>query len=141
MSDKKLYAAYGSNMNLGQMAHRCPDAKKIGIGIIEDYELVFARNGYADISPKKSNFVPVVVWELTEECEQRLDVYEGYPKFYEKKNISVWMDGKRILMMVYCMTSPYNQIRCAPSKSYFETIKTGIAENRLIEGIKAYLRS
>lgn len=24
---KRLYAAYGSNLNLRQMEHRCPDAK------------------------------------------------------------------------------------------------------------------
>lgn len=79
MADKKLYAAYGSNMNTVQMKHRCPLARKIGTGIIENYELVFARNGYADIAAKKNEIVPVVVWELTEACERSLDVYEGYP--------------------------------------------------------------
>ena len=27
MADGKLYFAYGSNINLDQMAYRCPDAK------------------------------------------------------------------------------------------------------------------
>lgn len=141
MCKKKLYAAYGSNMNLSQMAHRCPFAKKVGIGIIENYELVFARNGYADITPKKDSIVPVVIWELTDDCEARLDIYEGYPRFYEKKSLSVWMEGKHLSMMVYCMTYPYNQIRCAPPRHYFETIKEGIAENSLSGVMKTYLNS
>lgn len=30
MSKKKYYIAYGSNLSVGQMAYRCPDAKVIG---------------------------------------------------------------------------------------------------------------
>lgn len=38
---KKLYIAYGSNLNLGQMNYRCPTAKLYGTGVIENYELQF----------------------------------------------------------------------------------------------------
>ena len=37
----KLNAAYGSNLSISQMAYRCPDAKIIGTGKINDYKLVF----------------------------------------------------------------------------------------------------
>ena len=30
-SNKKLYVAYGSNLHLDQMRHRCPDAKVYGV--------------------------------------------------------------------------------------------------------------
>ena len=39
---RKIYGAYGSNMNLEQMAHRCPKAKVIGSGILQDYKLTFS---------------------------------------------------------------------------------------------------
>ena len=41
---KKLYIAYGSNLNLEQMKFRCPTAKLVGKGTIENYELQFIRN-------------------------------------------------------------------------------------------------
>ena len=39
----KLYVAYGSNLNLEQMARRCPTAKVVGIGVLKDYQLTFRR--------------------------------------------------------------------------------------------------
>ena len=42
----RRYIAYGSNLNRGQMALRCPDAKVVGTGEIKDYELLFRGNSY-----------------------------------------------------------------------------------------------
>lgn len=36
-----LYAAYGSNLNIEQMAKRCPKAKISGVGYVEGYILTF----------------------------------------------------------------------------------------------------
>ena len=41
----KLYMAYGSNLNLYQMAYRCPTAQVAGKAVLKDYELLF-RGGY-----------------------------------------------------------------------------------------------
>ena len=38
---KRLYVAYGSNLNISQMAYRCPTAKLYGTGVIENYALQF----------------------------------------------------------------------------------------------------
>jgi len=38
---KKLYVAYGSNLNKNQMRYRCPTAKFYGIGELQGYELQF----------------------------------------------------------------------------------------------------
>ena len=37
----RLYMAYGSNMNLEQMADRCRTAEVVGKGILKNYELLF----------------------------------------------------------------------------------------------------
>ena len=37
-----LYFAYGSNMNLNQMAFRCPDAEVVDTVRLEGYRLAFA---------------------------------------------------------------------------------------------------
>lgn len=44
MADGSLYFAYGSNINLGQMAYRCPDTAVMGPVTLEGWELLFHRN-------------------------------------------------------------------------------------------------
>jgi len=83
MKKKTLYIAYGSNINLEQMACRCPTATKFGSGTISDYELQFRR--VATIVPKTDSVVPVLLWELEPSDEKGLDRYEGYPNFYRKE--------------------------------------------------------
>ena len=77
-----MYFAYGSNMNLDQMAYRCPAAEAVCTAKLEGYELFFAGrsgNGVASIRPKQGGTVVGVLWKLTEACEKSLDHYEGVP--------------------------------------------------------------
>ncbi|MEE0914354.1 MAG: gamma-glutamylcyclotransferase family protein, partial [Ruminococcus sp.] len=79
---KKLYIAYGSNLNLSQMKYRCPTAKLYDTGVIENYELQFKgmpHCAYATIAPCEGKSVPVALWELQPRDEKLLDRYEGYP--------------------------------------------------------------
>ena len=38
---KKLYVAYGSNLNIAQMALRCPTAHIYGTGLLNNWELIY----------------------------------------------------------------------------------------------------
>lgn len=61
---KLYYLAYGSNLNIRQMALRCPTAKPVGTAVIKDYELLFkgSKTGaYLTIEPKVGAEVPVAV--------------------------------------------------------------------------------
>ena len=90
--NKKYYLAYGSNLNVTQMACRCPGAKPVGIAEIPDYRLLFkgSKTGaYLTIEPKTDRKVPVGVWSVTDEDENALDFYEGFPNFYYKKIITL----------------------------------------------------
>lgn len=78
-----FYLAYGSNLNLEQMAKRCPTAKLVGVGLLEDYRLIFRY--YLTIEKQKGSVVPFALWEIDEESEQMLDYYEGFPHFYRKE--------------------------------------------------------
>ncbi len=131
MSERKLYAAYGSNMNLSQMAQRCPHAKRVGRGLVYGYELVFAYKGVATIVPSPDNFVIVILWELTPECEQALDRYEGYPRLYGKEKIQVsLMDSDmEVSAMAYVMNKPFCEMPDIPSESYKNTILIGLKQN------------
>ena len=95
----KLYIAYGSNLNLEQMQYRCPTAKFVGTGILENYELQFKgslHNAHATIAPKPGAAVPVGIWEIQSADELRLDYYEGYPSYYFKQELDIPMGDKTI---------------------------------------------
>lgn len=80
MNKKTLYIAYGSNLNLRQMALRCPTARLTGASKIDGYELLF-RGGsncsVATVEPLKNSTVPVLLWTLRDRDVQALDRYEG----------------------------------------------------------------
>ena len=81
---KKIYVAYGSNMDLVQMAHRCPQAELLGKGTMKG-RLLFKGSqtgSYATIERMRGYTVPVLLWQISKADEGRLDIYEGFPDFY-----------------------------------------------------------
>lgn len=124
--EPKLYIAYGSNLNLPQMAFRCPSAEVIGKSELKDYELLFrgSRNvAFATVEPKEGSIVPVIVWQIHQMDESALDRYEGYPDFYDKQTMEVELEGKTVSAMVYIMT-PGHEFG-SPSSYYVNTIWDG----------------
>lgn len=121
--NKTLYMAYGSNLNLRQMAKRCPTATVVGTAYLEDYQLLFSR--VATIVPMKGSVVPVGIWEIDEVCERALDLYEGYPTLYRKEYLPVMIGGEERSVMVYIMNEDRPQL---PSKHYYSVIEEGYAD-------------
>jgi gamma-glutamylcyclotransferase (GGCT)/AIG2-like uncharacterized protein YtfP len=126
MKSETLYIAYGSNLNLPQMAFRCPTAKVVGASEIKDFELLFrgGRHGaVATVEPLKDSSVPVLLWKLKDRDLQALDRYEGYPHLYRKEILPVELKGKAVPAMVYIMNDghPFG----APSDYYLNTILEG----------------
>ncbi|MDE6357551.1 MAG: gamma-glutamylcyclotransferase [Eubacteriales bacterium] len=125
LENKRLYIAYGSNLHLEQMKHRCPTAKVVGKGVIEDYELLFRQDvtsAVATVEPLKNSKVPVLIWEIQQSDEDSLDIYEGYPDVYRKENIKVNVNGEEIEGMIYLMNEKEIGI---PSDKYLKTIEEG----------------
>lgn len=123
---EKFYIAYGSNLNLEQMSHRCPTAKVAGKSELKEYELLFRggrRGAVATVEPKEGSFVPVLLWKIRETDEAALDRYEGYPHFYDKQMMEVELNGKPVLAMIYVMTPGYQY--GIPSDYYADTILEG----------------
>ena len=103
---QRIYIAYGSNMSEVQMAQRCPDAILAGTGRVNGYELLFKGSltgCYATIEKKADAFVPVVLWHISAADERRLDAYEGFPRFYYKKEVEVETDDGTVCGLVYIM--------------------------------------
>ena len=127
---EKLYIAYGSNLNLAQMAVRCPSAKVYAKGVLNNWELVYRgteRNSHATIQRKSGSTVPVLVWKIQPIDEYWLDIYEGYPRYYFKKNIMVSIERRKKKAMVYIMDE--GKLPGKPSASYVETIRQGYIDN------------
>lgn len=123
---KRLYVAYGSNLNIRQMKHRCPTAKLYGTGVIDNYELQFkghSDSAFATIAPKEGASVPVAVWEIQARDEISLDRYEGYPSHYFKQNVPVQLDGEEVNAMVYIMNLKMGF--GLPSPYYYQTVFDG----------------
>ena len=123
---RKLYIAYGSNLNKGQMAWRCPTARYVGTGMVEGYELKFKgrpNGAYATIDPKKGGTVPVAIWEIQPYDEFRLNQYEGYPNNYFTRNIPVKIGNHEVTGMVYIMN--LRAQANLPSKHYYKTVEKG----------------
>lgn len=123
----KYYIAYGSNLNMRQMLRRCPGAVVIGKTWLEGYRLTFrgrsSWGGVANIEPRKGSRVPVGIWRITEQDEEALDWYEGFPRLYYKQEFSLVVDGNRITAMAYIMTP--GRPWAPPIQPYLRTIRQG----------------
>ena len=135
--EEKLYFAYGSNINLDQMAIRCPAAQVVGPVVLEDHELLFrgnaGGNGVATIAPHPGHKVHGLLWKITPDCEQALDRYEGYPHLYGKEPVRVvGMSGREITVMAYVMTGgEWWRDPAMPSEPYYKGIQAGYRQTGL----------
>lgn len=123
------YIAYGSNMNLEQMAFRCPGSKVVCKGMLYGWKLIF--NIHADIVPtdNDADMVPVVVWEIAPEDWKNLDRYEGYPKYYVKEHIETWLENGNAEECIAYVMAEDRKGYAPPYKYYFDIIERGCQEN------------
>ena len=126
MENTTLYIAYGSNLNLEQMAYRCPTAKMAGASKLTGYQLRFRggrRGAVTTVEKKRGGSVPILVWEITPADETALDRYEGWPHLYRKETVRVELHGKPVSAMIYIMNE--GRPLGAPSPYYYNIIAQG----------------
>ena len=124
MEYRRLYIAYGSNINLEQMSNRCPNSKVVGKEMLKGYELEF--RGVATIVPKENTEVPVLIWEIDGRDEHSLDKYEGFPNYYRKELFEIDVNGEKKECMAYLMNSGHIS---PPMSYYYNVIKQGYEAN------------
>lgn len=125
----KLYAAYGSNINISQVNNRVGrnNASLVGKAWLRGYELCFRGkkdNAVATIEPKVGSSVPVLLWWINQEAESILNCYEGVPTHYRQETVRLeyggfWLDEVTVYVMV--PGKPLN----SPSEEYYQTIAEG----------------
>ena len=124
---KKLYLAYGSNLNLEQMAMRCPTAKVVGATELKNYRLLFRGSraaAVATVEPMKGRSVPALIWKIAPADEAALDRYEGWPYLYRKETVKVKLDGATVEAMIYVMNAKGRPLD-VPGCYYYSIILEG----------------
>lgn len=121
------YFAYGMNTNIAQMAARCPEARNLGKAVLAGYQFRFA--GHADIVPKENGLVEGVLWEISDNCLKSLDALEGFPYYYDRKEVTVVGSEGGEDALVYYMTEGMPD--GMPSESYRDMVMDGYSQNRI----------
>lgn len=125
-----LYFAYGSNLNLQQMSHRCPGADPLGPIMLKGWRLVF--RGVADVVPDPKASCPGGIWRITEDDERRLDTYEGVAGgLYRKEYIPIKAFEGADCVLVYVMNSTGIY---PPSEGYLQGIEDGYRDFHMGRG-------
>ncbi len=104
------------------MSTRCPNAKPIESIILSGYKLEFRRVATIKHTNKPEDKLGCGLWDITEQCEKSLDIYEGFPNVYSKKIIKL-DDGRNV--MTYIMN---NGVISSPTFKYFNTIRQGFKD-------------
>lgn len=124
--DFKLYWAYGSNLDIGAMQHRCPRAVPFCAFPLADVALVFRF--VADVVGRRGSVTPGGLWWVSPECERSLDRYEGVAwgrgaGLYEKRYVTLDLGDGRVEDVLF-----YKMLRAGispPSEAYLATIERG----------------
>lgn len=124
----KYYLAYGMNTNLASMAQRCPGAVSLGKIMLLDHTFKFKHHADAEYVPNR--VMECALWAITDECEKSLDALEGYPYYYDKKNVQVNWRGKNIEAMIYFMTNTFN-MPAKPNQSYYDMVIQGYYQHEM----------
>ena len=75
-----LYFAYGSNMDVGVMARRCPRSKALGLARLERHRLAVMREGWLTAVRDSHGAIHGVLWELALSDIASLDRHEDLSK-------------------------------------------------------------
>jgi hypothetical protein len=105
-----LYAAYGSNMDTGQMKFRCPHSPLVGTGWLPGWRIAFGGESIgwdgalATIVEEPDSQVYVVVFDVPAEDESRLDDWDGVSMgLYSKIHVRVQALEGELLAWTYVL--------------------------------------
>lgn len=128
--EDKLYFAYGSDINLNHMKHRCLNACVVGPVALENYELLFRQDGFATIMPCWGGKVHGLLWSLPPECKWSMDMYENI-RIYNRRTVTVQDGlGRELSAMAYIMDERFRQ-PMLPKAIYLDIIMEGYEQNGL----------
>lgn len=141
---KKLYFAYGSNMNQERLESRVGKVSKIGVIKLPYWKLEFncgpGVTRYANITMtgNHKDAVEGVLYELTTKQFSILDKREGCPLFYQK--MAVPLNNGKTMFTYVCMNPHYRPLPKAKADAeYMSHLLKGCNENGLVKTMKLLL--
>jgi len=129
-----LYFAYGSCMNEADFARTAPKAKRVGTAVLKNYRLAFTmysqerRGGVADILPADGHWVEGILYKLSPSDWDSLDLREGAPYVYRRKQIQVYLPDQTIRTVTTYEGVNRQSMEVQPSWEYAEIIWHGASE-------------
>jgi gamma-glutamylcyclotransferase (GGCT)/AIG2-like uncharacterized protein YtfP len=132
-----LYFAYGSNMDRPAMAKRCPQAKPLGLAMIDGYRFTIGAGGYACLARAPGNCVHGVLWQITPRDLAALDAYESIDAgLYRRAILPVRFGGRTTRALLYLGRRP-GQGR--PRRNYLQSVIAAARDWKLPPGYIARL--
>jgi hypothetical protein len=105
-----LYAAYGSNMDPGQMMKRCPHSPQAGTGWVVDWRLTFgaedlgAEGSLATLVEAPGETVFVALYDVTAQDQADLSSWEGADTgLYTRVRLRVHTLDRDVLAFTYVL--------------------------------------
>jgi gamma-glutamylcyclotransferase (GGCT)/AIG2-like uncharacterized protein YtfP len=121
-----LHFAYGSNMHVGLMRARCPDACVLGRAVLRHHRFVITRDGYASVTAARGGVVHGLLWRISLRDLAALDAYENIEAgLFCRALRSVQAHGRSVKAIVYIGRSG------APGRAragYMELVATAARE-------------
>lgn len=146
-----MYFAYGSNMAPELMTKTCPGSRLLGPGRLDGFRFAFNRRsirtgtGVANVVEDAGAAVWGVVYEITDDCLATLDLKEGYPWAYDRKEVDVELEaGDTCRAMTYVVAHPEPE-QVAPSQEYIGGIVAAARDHgfpaEYVESLRALVPS
>jgi gamma-glutamylcyclotransferase (GGCT)/AIG2-like uncharacterized protein YtfP len=141
MAANKLYFAYGSNMSQKRLEERVGAVTKVGVHVLKRWKLVFncgyGEHKFANIEMgtwNQNEYVRGVLYELTPKQMRQLDIFEGYPNYYQK--VVFPLDENKPLKGIFSAYVCFNPFykphpKTKPTQEYINHILLGCQENEL----------
>ena len=94
---------------------------------------------YLTIEPAEGFSVPVGIWEVDDDDEARLDVYEGFPSFYYKDEMKLPIkgiySGKIRIRRLFVYIMHEDRELALPSPTYVRVCREGYKAFRFDEAV------
>lgn len=113
------YFAYGSNLDVTQMARRCPDATDPRPATLVDHDWLINERGVATVEPFDGGQVHGILWQVSDDDLETLDRAEGVPVRYRRDRLTVYTDDGPEEAWVYV---DHRVEPGAPREGYLERI-------------------
>lgn len=127
-----LYTAYGQMLSETMRKTVCPNAKVVGIGILNGWKLVFKI--HEDIEPDDCSSVPVLVFEVDDDDVKSLDKLYKRGEYYDVALVNVSVAASingyvgDVSAFTYIMLPKYESYQ-RPDNWYLDSIRRGYTEN------------